>query len=427
MTSDRTRNQTRGLAFDVPDQHQGERPAPSGIVIVGGGMAGLALALLLRHHGQSAVTLIEAVSLAQGEQLDTPSFDARSTALSAGTLAIFAALGLSEGLLSRAAAIQAVDVSRRQRLGSTRMSASEEGLAQLGAVVENRWLGQTLLEAVRADAGIRLIAPARVTQTRRLKQGYALHFVRQDASAQPEKIECALLVAADGAGSRMRDALGIAAHSDDTGHDALIANIGLSESCPEEADGVAWERFLDSGPLALLPLPGRRMALVWTGPRSLIDRLEALPEADFLAELEQAFGLDRLGRFARAGARQRYPLVLTHACAQAVPHGVVVGNAAHNLHPVAGQGFNLTLRDLALLAETLGATDCPGDLSLLNDYVSRREGDQALIRQASRWLPELFRVRFGPFAHTRQLGLVALTLWPGLRSQFAARAMGLAN
>ena len=417
----------------IGDQPRDQHPAPSGIVIVGGGMAGLALALLLRHHGQPAVTLIEAVSLAQGEQLDTPSFDARSTALSAGTLAIFAALGLSEGLLPRAAAIQAVDVSRRQRLGSTRMSASEEGLAQLGAVVENRWLGQTLLEAVRADAGIQLIAPARVTQTRRLKQGYALHFVRQDvsqcqdASAQPEKIECALLVAADGAGSRMRDALGIAAHTDDTGHDALIANIGLSESCPADADGVAWERFLDTGPLALLPLPGRRMSLVWTGPRSLIDRLESLPEADFLAELEQAFGLDRLGRFARAGARQRYPLVLTHACAQAVPHGVVVGNAAHNLHPVAGQGFNLTLRDLSMLAETLGATERPGDLSLLNQYVSRREGDQALIRQASRWLPELFRVRFGPFAHTRQLGLVALTLWPGLRSQFAARAMGLAN
>lgn len=424
MTSDPVHDQVLGQAHA-----SAQRPAPAGIVIVGGGMAGLALALLLRHHGQSGVTLIEAVALADGEQLDTPSFDARSTALSAGTLAIFRALGLGDDLLSRAATIQAVDVSRRQRLGSTRMIALEEGLAELGAVVENRWLGQSLLQAVRADAGIRLIAPARVVQTRRLKQGYALHYqmTGPDGAASPGQIECALLVAADGARSRIRDAMGVTARFDDTGHDALIANIGLSGDCPPEATGVAWERFLDSGPLALLPLPGRRMSLVWTGPRALIDRLEALPEAAFLAELEQAFGLDRLGRLVRAGARQRYPLILTQACAQAVPHGVVVGNAAHNLHPVAGQGFNLTLRDLSLLAETLGATDTPGELALLTDYVSRREGDQALIRQASRWLPELFRVRFGPFAHTRQLGLVALTLWPGLRSQFAARAMGLAN
>src|SRR5690606_36079589 len=138
-----------------------------------------------------------------------------------------------------------------------------------------------------------------------------------------------------------------------------------------------------------------------------IDRLAALPQDAFLDALHDAFGEDRLGAFTHMGERQRYPLVLTHASAQAVPHAVVVGNAAHSLHPVAGQGFNLTLRDLALLAHTLGGIKAPGELAVLNRYVTARAADQALVSQASRWVPELFRVRFGPFAHTRQLGLVA--------------------
>ena len=125
------------------------------------------------------------------------------------------------------------------------------------------------------------------------------------------------------------------------------------------------------------------------------------------------------------GERQRYPLVLTHACAQAVPHAVVVGNAAHTLHPVAGQGFNLTVRDLLALASTVGPSATPGKLSVLQQYARGREQDQALISQASRWVPELFRVQQPLFAHSRQLGLVALDILPGLRSGFARRAMGL--
>jgi len=391
-------------------------PTHSPVIIVGGGMAGLALALLLRHHGQPAVTLIEAVALADSGDPLTPSFDARSTALSAGSLTIFATLGLDQALLAQAAAIDVVDVSRRGRLGHARMVAAEEKLPHLGAVVENRWLGRVLLDAAAADDGIEVIAPMRVQGVRRLTSGY-------EVSLPQRTLTCDVLVAADGAHSRVREWLGIPAHHDDTGHDALIANIGLSR--PHQ--GVAWERFLDTGPLALLPLPGERMALVWTGPRTHIDRLAALPDSDFLHELVNVFGEDRLGHFTQAGERQRYPLVLTHASAQVVPHAVVVGNAVHSLHPVAGQGFNLSLRDLALLARTLGGIKAPGDLAVLNRYVTARAADQALISQASRWVPELFRVRFGPFAHTRQLGLVALDLWPGLRSAFAARAMGLAH
>ncbi|MBA3980309.1 MAG: oxygenase [Alcanivorax sp.] len=401
----------------------GPGAAPRGIVIVGGGMAGLALALLLRRAGQPQVTLVEASPLAEGEALDTPSFDARSTALSAGSLDLLSHLGLDDALLARAAPILSVDVSRRSRLGQTRMRAEEEGLPRLGAVVENRWLGQVLLEAARRDEAIQLLASATVERVQRLTGGYAVSLT-QDGRATT--LTCALLVAADGARSRVRDALGISARHHDTGHDALVANVALAQRLPAAA-GVAWERFLDTGPLALLPLPEARMALVWTGPRAFIDELAALQDAPLLERLLDAFGEDRLGRFARLGERQRYPLVLTQSCGQYVPHAVVVGNAAHSLHPVAGQGFNLTLRDLASLATTLGETETPGDVAMLRRYAEGRAADQALIKQASRWVPELFRVRFGPFAHTRQLGLVALDILPGLRSGFAARAMGVAN
>src|SRR5690606_33443114 len=147
-------------------------PTHSPVIIVGGGMAGLALALLLRHHGQPGVTLIEAVPLADSGDLLTPSFDARSTALSAGSLNIFATLGLDRALLAQAATIDIVDVSRRGRLGHARMVAEEEKLPHLGAVVENRWLGRVLLDAAAADDGIDVIAPVQVRGVRRLRAGY---------------------------------------------------------------------------------------------------------------------------------------------------------------------------------------------------------------------------------------------------------------
>jgi len=145
---------------------------------------------------------------------------------------------------------------------------------------------------------------------------------------------------------------------------------------------------------------------------------------DLLAQLQEQCPAEA-PRITGIGERQRYPLVLTHACAQAVPYGVVVGNAAHTLHPVAGQGFNLTVRDLLQLARTVGEASAPGALSLLQQYVQRREQDQALISQASRWVPEVFRVQQPLFAHSRQLGLVAMDILPGLRQGFARRAMGL--
>lgn len=385
------------------------------VAIVGGGMAGLLLALLLRQAGQRQVLLLETTPLQDDGLPLAPSFDARSTALSAGTLQVFDQLGLRETLLEQAEPILSVDVSRKSRLGQVRINAAEEGLPMLGAVTENRWLGRVLLAAVARVGGIELRAPCAVRNARRQPDGYLIE------TEQGESIHCRLLVAADGAYSRVRQAFGLDARHQDTGHEAIFANIELQR----DHGGVAWERFLDAGPMALLPLPGRRMALVWTGTQRRMAPLLECPSEQFIAALQDDFGIDRLGPIARIGSRHRYPLVLTHAIGQVVPFGVVVGNAAHTLHPVAGQGFNLSVRDLALLAQTVGDSETPGALTGLQRYHAARAADQQQIVQASRLLPELFRATWGPFAHSRQLGLVAMDLWPRLRSGFAARAMGV--
>lgn len=392
---------------------------PGAPLIVGGGMAGAALALLLRHHGAPAVTLVESHAMAAGEAPDTPSFDARSTALSAGSLAILEELGLLDAVLENAAGIDTVHVSRRGRLGLARLTAEEQQLPRLGAVVENRWFGHVLLAAVERDPAITLRAPASLTGIRRTTDGYQATLDNGE-TGPTETLHTPLLIAADGARSRTRDWLGISARHQDIGHDALIANLGLAE--PHR--GQAFERFLDEGPLALLPLPGERMALVWTGPRDQVDAWMALDDDAFLGALRERLGA-AMPRLTRVGERARYPLVLSEACAQAVPFAAVVGNAAHTLHPVAGQGFNLTLRDLELLARRVGGEAEPGRLALLEQWAADRRVDQSQIGHASRWLPELFRVRQPLFAHSRQLGLLALDLLPTARQRFARRAMGL--
>lgn len=387
-----------------------------GIVIVGGGMAGAALALLLRHRGEPDVTLVEAMAMPDPEEPLSPSFDARRTALAAGTLDELDSLGVLRELLTEAADILTVHVSRAGRPGVTRLRAEEEGVPRLGAVMENRWLGRVLLRALKRDPNIRVIAPDRVASLRREQAGYVA--VLESGTELPSS----LLVVADGAQSRTRDMLGIAAHHEDTGEDALIANV-LTEH-PHQ--GQAFERFTDEGPLALLPLTRGRMAVVWTGPRAYIDRLEQAPDDMLLGHLAEHFG-SRMGGFHRLGERSRYPLKLTRAAAQAIPGAVVVGNAAHTLSPVAAQGFNLTLRDLVALADRVAGADDPGALSRLRSWEQAREPEQVAVAAFSRHVGGLFRMRRGPLPHGRQMALMALDLLPGPKHWFARRAMGLSG
>jgi 2-octaprenyl-6-methoxyphenol hydroxylase len=402
------------------------------ILIAGGGMVGLSLALLLtrRLPARARITLVEGVALPPaGAAPDAyhPSFDARSTALSYSTARIYRELGLWDMLAPGLAPIRAIHVSRRGRFGSSLLHAEEQGWEALGWVAENPCLGRSLLTAVHREPRIDLRCPARVVAAR--PEGLQLGVVLEgESTAAEEQVD--LLVIADGADSGLRDTLGFHTRRSSYGQDALIANLAFSQSL----EGCAYERFTASGPLALLPLPAtadarHRAALVWTLPPDDAQALGEAPETVFADALVEAFG-HRLGRPQKVGSRHRYALALTEAVEQVRRGMVVLGNAAHALHPVAGQGFNLALRDVAALGDSLAAAlaaqQSPGDPAVLSQYLAQRQRDQAQTILASDGLPRLFSHSDPVIGLCRDLALSGLDLLPAARRLFVAQAAGMA-
>ena len=384
------------------------------LAIIGGGLVGASLALTLQGAAKARgwkILLIE--PFAPGDSFQ-PSYDARSSALSYGTRQIYEHLGLWQTISRRAEPILQIQVSDRGRFGATRLEAQEEGVPALGYVVENAWLGQCLWQAIDSDV-IQWRCPAEVKAMQAIAGGYRLQ-LDDDTS-----LECDLAVLADGGRSGLREQLGIHVRRTPYDQSALIANI-----TPGEAHaGQAFERFTEQGPMALLPLPENRCALVWTRQGMDAKRLAELDERSFLGELQDAFGY-RLGALRQVGVRHLYPLSLVEAEEQVRPHLVVLGNAAHSLHPIAGQGFNLSLRDVQSLAEALLAGPAlPGDLATLQAYHQRQRLDQALTIGFSDQVTRLFGSAQPLLAAGRNLGLLGLDLLPPARSWFARQAMGL--
>lgn len=384
------------------------------LAIIGGGLVGASLALALQEGARQRgwrIVLIEPFAPGNSYQ---PSYDARSSALSYGTRQIYERLGLWPALSARAEPIRQIHVSDRGRFGATRLSAESEGVPALGYVVENAWLGQCLWQALDAEV-VEWRCPAEVTALQALGDGYRLTL--NDGS----QLDCDLAVLADGGRSGLREQLGIAVKTTPYGQSALIANISTAEA----HQGQAFERFTDEGPMALLPLSENRSALVWTRQGSDAQRLAALPDREFLAELQQVFGY-RLGALTQVGARHLYPLSLVEASEQVRPHLVVLGNAAHSLHPIAGQGYNLSLRDTLALAEALlDSPATPGDFSVLQDYLQRQRLDQQLTVGFSDQVTRLFSTAQPLLVAGRNLGLLGLDLLPPAKHWFARQAMGL--
>ena len=384
------------------------------LAIIGGGLVGASLALALQEGARQRgwrIVLIEPFAPGNSYQ---PSYDARSSALSYGTRQIYERLGLWPALSARAEPIRQIHVSDRGRFGATRLSAESEGVPALGYVVENAWLGQCLWQALDAEV-VEWRCPAEVTALQALGDGYRLTL--NDGS----QLDCDLAVLADGGRSGLREQLGIAVKTTPYGQSALIANISTAEA----HQGQAFERFTDEGPMALLPLSENRSALVWTRQGSDAQRLAALPDREFLAELQQVFGY-RLGALTQVGARHLYPLSLVEASEQVRPHLVVLGNAAHSLHPIAGQGYNLSLRDTLALAEALlDSPATPGDFSVLQGYLQRQRLDQQLTVGFSDQVTRLFSTAQPLLVAGRNLGLLGFDLLPPAKHWFARQAMGL--
>ena len=387
------------------------------LTIVGGGMVGASLAVALAPLGLK-VALVEAIPHGSGSQ---PSFDERTTALSNGSRRILETLGVWSEVSASATPIRRIHVSDQGRFGFARIDAAEQGLEAMGYVVPNRALGEALWSRLARHAQVQIHCPARVSRITAGEQAVGLEIAEGGATAG---IDTRLIVAADGAQSAVRSAFGVDAESRDYEQTAVITTV-----LPQRFhDHVAYERFTRSGPLALLPLDGGRCALVLTLSRGTADAAMGWSDVEFLAEVQGRFGF-RLGRFLKVGRRAAYPLSITRAAHTSAGRCVIVGNAAQGLHPVAGMGFNLGLRDVASLAELIAEHRHEpqfdaGAATLLAEYDAWRAADRGGVIAFTDGLVRLFANPLRVVQRLRNAGLLAFDLLPPAKAALSRLSTG---
>ena len=389
------------------------------VVIVGGGMVGASLAIALGAT-PLRVAVLEAVPFRSDRQ---PSYDDRAIALAYGTRRIFEGMGLWSALQAEATPIREIHISDRGHFGFTRLDCRDEGVEALGYVAVGRVMGAVLAERLQALPNVDLLCPAAVTN---VVSGGDHAEVTVECGGLAQRLTSRLVVAADGATSQVRDWFGIDTRRWDYGQTAVITNI-----TPERPhQNRAFERFTDGGPLALLPMSGNRCSVVWTVRGARADQVLAMDDEAFLRALHARFG-DRLGSFLRVGARRAYPLQLVRAREHVRPRLALIGNAAHTLHPVAGQGFNLGLRDVAVLAEVLSDAAADGgdigSLEVLRSYAQWRRQDHLKMIAFTDGLARVFANPLAPLRALRNAGMLAVDLLPTLKHVLTRHTMGLAG
>jgi 2-polyprenylphenol 6-hydroxylase len=396
------------------------------VAIVGAGIAGSALATALSGQGRR-IALIEAQPLSQ-QALPTEKtpqdYDSRVSALTPK----------SKGLLERTGAWPQVEAYRlcpyrhmtvwdAQGTGEIDFDADEVGASALGYIVENRAITRALQSRVRECADITLFNPAKLVEYQRLSDGTG-----QLTLDDGRLLQAQLLVAADGALSNVRQMLDFATREWDYGHRAIVATVQTERPHQE----TAWQRFMPSGPLAFLPLPGTQgrhyCSIVWSQQEAVADRLLGLEDAEFCRELGAALE-NRLGSVIASSARIAFPLRQRHAVDYVQPGVALIGDAAHTIHPLAGQGINLGLQDVDVLAEEVGSGwkrgINPGELVVLKRYQRRRKGDNLLMMGAMDGFKRLFEQQSLPVRWLRNAGMRRVASLGPLKQQIMKQAMGL--
>ncbi len=330
------------------------------IVIVGGGPVGMVLSLLLAKQNIGSILL-------EVRKLGAANLDTRALALSFGTRRILEKLGVWQALEAHATAINTIHVSQKGSIGRSVLRAEDYAQEALGYVLSYGALCTVLSAQIPDFPMIRLIDEA---QAESITHDAEYAAVRYQRHGELHDLQSALVVLADG-GRSLESVAGLKRETKEYGHDALISKV--TAELPH--NNIAYERFTAKGPMALLPNGERDFSLVWTGEKSYIAPLLELSDAEFLEQFHDAFG-DRVGRFLSVGKRMTFPLKLSQLQETDTPHLVVVGNAAQTMHPVAGQGFNVGLRDAEVLARHIGKTTyAVGSSEMLAAYRADRKTD----------------------------------------------------
>ena len=400
------------------------------LIIIGGGLVGASLACALADSSLR-IAIIEAFPFKSDDSEYQPAFDARSVALSYTSKQVFEGIALWPSINKLGvAAIKKIHISDRGHAGITRLNADDENVEALGYVVETRVIGKALFDSLNKQKNVTLIAPAKLKNFDLSADCASADIEITDSNnlVESKTLTAKLLVAADGDDSVVRRLSGVRIKQRNYEQSAVIANIATDQ----RHNNQAFERFTDSGPLALLPMAAtddekNRYSLVWTINNSEQEEMMAWDDETFLLKLKQRFG-ERAGQFIQVSKRHVYPLSLMRAQEHVRERLAIIGNAAHTLHPVAGQGFNLGLRDVAALSQVI--TDASrenkdiGSLATLQTYADWRKRDHIQTAMATDGLVRIFSNNFLPLAALRNLGLLVVDLVPPLKKVFARHAMG---
>ncbi|MBL26526.1 MAG: 2-octaprenyl-6-methoxyphenyl hydroxylase [Rhodospirillaceae bacterium] len=388
------------------------------VAIVGGGMAGMTLACALAQAGVSVVV----VDREAPERALSAGFDGRVSAIALGSAQMLRGLGLWPHLDAAAQPILDIRITDGASPFILHYDHTEVGVGPLGYIMENRAIRAALFAATENLPGLTVLAPCSVAAVDTEPGGSSARVVLADGRT----VGARLAVAADGRTSPVRTAAGIESIAWAYPQVGIVCTV--HHSLPH--NGVAHERFLPAGPFAMLPMTGNRCSLVWTERRTLAEGLMALDDAAFLDELSWRFG-DHLGAIEVIGPRWCYPLSVTLAKSYVAPRLALVGDAAHTIHPIAGQGFNLGLRDIAALAEAVVdarrlGLDIGTD-SVLRRYERWRRFDSIVMLGVTDGLNRLFSNDIPPIKLARDLGLAMVDRVPVMKRAFMRHAMGLAG